>query len=72
MASREKKSEGELIELLMAAVGKIPECDNVISVAIIRPLGQNWEAAWKVDGNEIVCRRAFEIARELQGKFDVA
>jgi hypothetical protein len=70
--TKEKKTESELIKLLMTEVGKIPECENVISVAIIRPLGQNWDAAWKVDGNEVVCRRAFEIARELQDKFDVA
>jgi hypothetical protein len=71
MATREKKSEREFIALLMTEIGRIPECDNVISVAIIRPLGRNWEAAWKTEGNEIVCRRAFEIARELQGRFDV-
>jgi hypothetical protein len=72
MAAKEKKTESELIALLMAEVGQIPECDHVISVAIIRPLGQNWEAAWKTEANEIVCRRAFQIARELQDKFDVA
>jgi hypothetical protein len=55
----------------MDEVGKIPECDHVISVAIIRPLGQNWAAAWKTEDNEIACRRAFEIASELQTRFDV-
>jgi hypothetical protein len=72
MATKEKKTENELTAMLMAEIGKIPECDHIISVAIIRPLGQNWEAAWKTEGNEIACRRAFEIARELQDKFDVA
>jgi len=72
MATKEKKTEDELIKLLMEEVGKIPACDHIISVAIIRPLGQNWEAAWKTEGNEIACRRAFEIARELRDKFDVA
>jgi hypothetical protein len=70
--AKEKITETELAKLLMTEVGKIPECEDVISVAIIRPLGQNWEAAWKTEGNEIICRRAFQIARELQEKFDVA
>ncbi|MGD0144783.1 MAG: hypothetical protein ABSC92_16650 [Rhizomicrobium sp.] len=69
---KEKKTESELIALLMTEVGKIAACDHIISVAIIRPLGQNWDAAWKTEGNEVACRRAFEIARELQDRFDVA
>ena len=72
MATKEKKTESELIKLLMDEVGKVSGCDHIISVAIIRPLGQNWEAAWKTEGNEVICRRAFQIARELQDKFDVA
>ena len=71
MTAKEKKSESELIALLMAEIRKTPECELVISVAIIRPLGRTWEAAWKVEGNEIACRRAFEFARELQARFDV-
>jgi hypothetical protein len=70
--AKEKITESELVKLLMAEVGKIPDCDHIISVAIIRPLGQNWDAAWKTEGNEIACRRAFAIARELQEKFDLA
>src|ERR1700722_19466597 len=68
IAIKEKKTESELIKLLMDEVGKVSGCDHIISVAIIRPLGQNWGAAWKTEGNEIACRRAFEIARELQSK----
>ena len=70
--AKEKITESELIKLLLAEVGKIPACDHILGVAIIRPLGQNWDAAWKTEGNEIACRRAFAIARELQDKFDVA
>jgi len=44
MATKGKKTEDELIKLLMAEVGRIPACDHIISVAIIRPLGQNWES----------------------------
>jgi hypothetical protein len=70
--AKEKITESELIKLLMMEVDKVPECGHVISVAIIRPLGQNWDAAWKTEGNEVACRRAFAIARELQEKFDLA
>ena len=69
--AKEKITESELIKLLMIEIDKLPECSHVIGVAIIRPLGQNWDAAWKTEGNEIACRRAFAIARELQEKFDV-
>ena len=69
--TKEKKTEDELIALLLAGVRDQPECDHVIRVAIIRPKTQNWDAAWIVEGNEIPCRRAFAVARELQAKFDL-
>ena len=72
MAGKQKKSQSELIALLMQELRKHPECDHVISVAIIRPVQQNWDAAWTVSGNEVVCSRAFEIARALQEQFDLA
>jgi|HubBroStandDraft_3_1064219.scaffolds.fasta_scaffold3180209_1 hypothetical protein len=69
---KEKKSERELIELLMSEVQKHSECAHVMSVKIIKPTTQNWQAAWVVDGTEMACRRAFAIADELQAKFDLA
>ena len=70
--AKEKKTERELIELLMAELRKHPECAHVMDVTIIRPTSQNWQAAWVVDGIEMACRRAFSIADELQAKFDLA
>jgi hypothetical protein len=77
MTVKEKKTSVELAVLLMSELRKHPECDHVIDVAITRPLQEathhpNWDAAWTVNGNEIVCRRAFQIARKLQGQFDLA
>ncbi len=69
---KEKKTETELVALLMARVRDRPECEHVIRVAIIRPKTQNWDAAWTVEGNEIPCQRAFAVARELQAEFDLA
>jgi hypothetical protein len=54
----------------MDEVGQIPGCDYIISIAIIQPLRSTAGAAWKTEGNEIACRRAFEIAHALQSKFD--
>jgi len=69
--AKEKKSKDELIALLMQEIRKHSECDHVISVAIIKPLHQSWDAAWTVNGNEVVCSRAFDIARALQAQFDL-
>jgi hypothetical protein len=72
MATKEKISEAELTALLMKEIRKHPECEHVVGVAIIKPVQQNWGAAWVVDGNEIAGRPAFAIAEELQAKFDLA
>ncbi len=72
MPIKEKKSSTELEALLMKELRKNPECNHVISVAIIRPLEKSWDAQWTVEGNEVVCPRAFKIARALQAKFDLA
>ena len=71
MANKEKKTARELIDLLMAEVKGRSECDHVLDVAIIRPAGRSWDAAWTVEGNEVACRRAFEAAHELQAKYDL-
>ena len=72
MAYKEKKTREQLTELLTAEIRKHPECNHVISVAITRPLTQDWDTAFTVDGNEIVCLIAFAIARDLQTKYDLA
>jgi hypothetical protein len=69
--TKQKKTENELVTLLLEGVRDQPQCDHIIRVAIIRPKTQNWDAAWIVEGNEIPCRCAFAVARELQAKFDL-
>ena len=70
MVGKEKKSEAELVALLMQQLREHPECDHVISVAITTPTEKDWDAAWTVSGNEVVCPRAFTIAATLRAKFD--
>lgn len=72
MAVKATKSEAELIGLLMAELRKHPQCDHVVSVAIVRPRGQNWDAVWSVRQNYAVCPRAYKIARAFQARFDLA
>jgi hypothetical protein len=36
--AKEKKTEAELVDLLMAEIRNCPECEHVIDVAIIRPV----------------------------------
>ena len=68
--NKEKRTERELVDLIMAEVRKCPECEHVIGAAIIRPVGLNWDAAFTVHGNMVACEQAFEIARGLRARFD--
>ena len=76
MAPKEKKTESQLADLVIAAIRQHPECDHIVSVAIIRPVQQaphhpNWDAAWTISGNMTPPGVAFEIARQLQAQFDL-
>jgi hypothetical protein len=68
---KQKKTESELVALLLEGIRDHPECDHIIRVAIVRPNTQNWVAAWLVEDNEIPCRCALAVASELQAKFDL-
>jgi hypothetical protein len=73
--AKEKKTQAELIALLMRALRKHPECDHVVRVAITQPVRSaphHWDVAWTVSGNQILCPVALRIASELQAKFDLA
>jgi len=72
MIVKERKSERELIALLMAEVRKRPECEHVTGVAITRPVSSNWGAAWGATGNKITPAIAFEVERELRAQFDIS
>ena len=75
--AKEKKTQDDLIALLMGELRKHPECDSVVRVTIIQPVQSaphhpNWDVAWTVGGNQILCPAALRIASELQAKFDLA
>ena len=77
MPAKEKKTHAELIALLMAELRKHAECDHIVRVAITQPVRSaphhpNWDVAWTVGGNQILCPAALRIASELQAKFDLA
>jgi hypothetical protein len=76
MATKQKKTEAELVDLIMTEIRKRPECNHIMSVAITRPPQQashhpNWDAAFTINGNEIPPERAFMIVRELRAQFDL-
>lgn len=68
--AKEKKSSRELASLLMAEIRKRPECANIADVAIIFPIGTNWDVAWTMIGNTMAEPVANQIAHELLLKYD--
>ena len=77
MPAKEKKTRADLLALLMGELRKHPECDHVVRAAITQPVQHtpdhpNWDVAWSVSGNQILCPAALRIASELQAKFDLA
>jgi hypothetical protein len=75
--TKEKKTQADLIALLMGELRKHPECDHVVRVTITLPVRNaphhpNWDVAWTVGGNHILCPAALRIASELQAEFDLA
>jgi hypothetical protein len=77
MSLKQKKSAGELEELILEAVRQHQECNHIVGVAIIRPFQMashhpNWDAAFTIACNEITPQVAFEIATKLKSKFDLA
>jgi hypothetical protein len=77
VAAKEQKTHDDLIALLMAALRQHPECDHVVRITITRPAQSaphlpNWDVAWTVRSNQILCPAALRIVSELQAKFDLA
>jgi hypothetical protein len=75
--AKETKTHADLLALLMEELRKHPECDHVVRAAITQPVRYtahhpNWDVAWTVGGNQILCPAALRIASELQAKFDLA
>ena len=76
MPAKEKKTQADLIALLMKELRKLPECDHVVRITITLPVQiaahyPNWDVAWTIDGNQVLCPAALRIAGELQAKFDL-
>ena len=74
--AKETRTREELAQILMSEIRKYPECNHVVDVAITPPVQRapdqcNWDAGWIVSGNQIACRHAWEIARQLQARFDL-
>jgi hypothetical protein len=72
MLSKDRKTEGELIALLMTEVRQHHACDHVASVTITRPVDANWGAAWGMSGNKGAPAIAWGIERKLGAEFDIA
>ncbi len=74
---KEKKSASELQAMIMQEVRKHPDWSHVEDVAITQsvqtvPHHANWNAAFVTDGPRIAPGAAFQFARELASKFDLA
>jgi hypothetical protein len=76
MATKEKKSASELTFLIMGEVKKHPDWNDIMSVAITRPVQSaahhpNWDAAFTMDGQRVAPEEAFGFVNELQRKYDL-
>ena len=69
--AKERKTREELCIMLMQRVREHATCSHVVDVSIIRAPERNWDTAWTVEGREVVCPAAFEIARELRAQYDL-
>jgi hypothetical protein len=72
MNTKETRTVSELQLLLMEEIRRYPECNHITGVAITRPVNRNWDAAWVCSGPRSARPIAYEIARRLQGQFDLA
>ena len=77
MPAKDKKTHADLITLLMWELRKHAECDHIVRITITRPVQSaphlpNWDVAWTVRGDHILCPAALRIVSELQAKFDLA
>jgi hypothetical protein len=68
----ETRTEAQLSTMLMERVRQHRECEDVMSVAIIRPLEKSWDVAWVVNGPRTAPLIAWQIASEIQRQFRLA
>jgi hypothetical protein len=77
MTAKEDKRPADLSAFIMQEVRENPDWNDIMDVAIIRPvqsspLHPNWDAAFTMDGPRVAPERAFRFVRELQAKFNCA
>ena len=72
MEKKEVMSESAMKALLMKRVRQLPDCDNVIDVAITRPAESNWDAGWVHEGHRVAGPEAWKLVAEMRRKFDVS
>ena len=72
MADKERRSEAELIAMLMHEFRKHPKCNHITGIAITRRAKGAWSVAFVRDDATITCSEAFEIVAEFQRKYDLA
>lgn len=75
--AKEQKTADELTALIMTEVRQHREWNDLMDVAIVRPvqstpLHPNWDASFVVNGSRVPPEGAFQFVRGLQSKFDLA
>jgi hypothetical protein len=77
MEQKEKKTTSELQAMIMQEVQKHPDWSDIEDVAIKQsgqtaPHRPNWSVGFVTDGPRMASAAAFQFARELGAKFDLA
>jgi hypothetical protein len=75
MNAKEKKSAGELRNMVLSKVRQHRDCNSILDIAIYRPVQAsekypNWDAAFTMDGYGLVPEPAFQLVRRLQAQFE--
>jgi hypothetical protein len=74
MGTKEKKTEAELVTLVMDKIREYPEYDHIAKVAVTRRMTSghaNWTAEWSVIGNWGMPEGAYKILERLYAQFDL-
>jgi hypothetical protein len=74
--AKTKITIAELAKLIMAELGRHPECAHVTSVGFTRPLQRapqhaSWAPAFSCDGPQLAPAIAFEITQRFQNQYDL-
>lgn len=75
MSAKEQKTRQELTAMIMRQIRQYPDLDDIVDVAITRPVAAahqpNWDATFTMHGQLTPPNAAFQVIKELRAKYDL-